>query len=78
VSAALPGGTLLLDREATEEKLKSETLYSYDVLHFAIHVAVDTDHPDRTALILADGPGSTEDGLLQAREIANCDWVRVL
>ena len=70
-AAALPGGTLLLDRAATEERLKSEYLYSYDVLHFAVHVAVDTEHPDRTALILADGPGSTEDGLLQAREIAH-------
>jgi tetratricopeptide (TPR) repeat protein len=70
-AAALPGGTLLLDSAATEEKLKSEPLDSYDVLHFAVHVAVDTDHPDRTALILADGPGSTEDGLLQAREIAH-------
>jgi CHAT domain-containing protein len=70
-AAALPGGTLLLDRAATEEKLKSVPLYSYDVLHFAVHVAVDSDHPDRTALILADGPGSTEDGLLQAREIAH-------
>ena len=70
-ATALPGGTLLLDSDATEEKLKSEPLDSYDVLHFAVHVAVDTDHPDRTALILADGPGSTEDGLLQAREIAH-------
>ena len=70
-AAALPGSTLLLDRAATEERLKSVPLSSYDVLHFAVHVAVDTDHPDRTALILADGKGSTEDGLLQAREIAH-------
>jgi CHAT domain-containing protein len=70
-ASALPGSTLLLDRSATEQRLKSEALDSYEVLHFAVHVAVDTERPDRTALVLADGPGSTEDGLLQAREIAH-------
>ena len=71
VAAAVPGSTLLLDQAATEERIKSEPLESYEVLHFSVHVSVDADHPDRTGLILADGPGSTEDGLLQAREIAH-------
>jgi CHAT domain-containing protein len=71
VAAAIPGSTLLLDRAATEERIKSEPLDSYDVLHFSVHVSVDAEHPDRTGLILADGPGSSEDGLLQAREIAH-------
>jgi CHAT domain-containing protein len=71
VAAAIPGSTLLLDRAATEERVKSEPLDSYEVLHFSVHVSVDAEHPDRTGLILADGPGSTEDGLLQAREIAH-------
>ena len=71
VAAAIPGSTLLLDRAATEERIKSEPLDSYEVLHFSVHVSVDAEHPDRTGLILADGPGSTEDGLLQAREIAH-------
>ncbi|MFN7998437.1 MAG: CHAT domain-containing protein [Bryobacteraceae bacterium] len=70
-AAAIPGSTLLLDSAATEEKVKSEPLDSYGVLHFAVHVAVDDEHPDRTALVLSDGPRSTEDGLLQAREIAH-------
>jgi CHAT domain-containing protein len=70
-ASALPGSTLLLDRSATEQRLKAEALDSYEVLYFAVHVAVDTERPDRTALVLADGPGSTEDGLLQAREIAH-------
>jgi len=73
-ASALPGSTLLLDRSATEQRLKSEALDSYEFLHFAVHVAVDTERPDRTALVLADGPGSTEDGLLQAREIATSGW----
>ena len=70
-AAALPDSTLLLDRSATEQRLKAEALSSYEVLHFAVHVAVDRERPDRTALVLADGPDSTEDGLLQAREIAH-------
>ena len=69
-AAAIPGSTLLLDSAATEERLKAEPLSSYQVLHFAVHVAVDGERPDRTSLVLADRPGSTEDGLLQAREIA--------
>ncbi len=71
VAAAIPGSTLLLDRAATEERIKSAPLDSYEVLHFSVHVSVDADHPDRTGLILADSPGATEDGLLQAREIAH-------
>ena len=70
-ASSLPGSALMLDRAATEQRLKAEALSSYEVLHFAVHVAVDKERPDRTALILADGPGSTEDGLLQAREIAH-------
>jgi CHAT domain-containing protein/tetratricopeptide (TPR) repeat protein len=70
-AAAIPSSTLLLDRVATEERIKSEPLDSYAVLHFAVHVVVDNERPDRTALVLTNDPGSTEDGLLQAREIAH-------
>ena len=70
-AAGIPGSTLLLDRGATEERIKSEPLDSYAVLHFAVHVVVDNERPDRTALVLARDPGSAEDGLLQAREIAH-------
>ena len=70
-ATAVPNSTLLLGRSATEQRLKAEALSSYQVLHFAVHVAVDNERPDRTALVLADGNGSTEDGLLQAREIAH-------
>ena len=70
-AAGIPSSTLLLDRVATEERIKSEPLDSYAVLHFAVHVVVDNERPDRTALVLAHDPGSAEDGLLQAREIAH-------
>jgi CHAT domain-containing protein len=61
--------TVLLDRQATEEKLKSEPLDDFDVLHFAVHGVLNTQDPDRSALLFADGPHSTGDGLWQAREI---------
>ncbi len=70
-AAGIPSSTLLLDRVATEERIKSEPLDSYAVLHFAVHVVVDNERPDRTALVLSHDPGSAEDGLLQAREIAH-------
>jgi CHAT domain-containing protein len=70
-AAAVPDSTLLLGRAATEQRVKSESLSSYEILHFAVHVAMDKDRPDRTALVLSDVNGSSEDGLLQAREIAH-------
>lgn len=60
---------VLLGRNATEEKLKSEPLDDFEILHFAVHGVVNTHEPERSVLLFADGPHSTEDGLWQAREI---------
>lgn len=60
---------VLLGKNATEEKLKSEPLDDFEILHFAVHGVVNTHEPERSALLFADGPRSTEDGLWQAREI---------
>ena len=38
-------------------------------LHFATHAQINEDHPEYSALVLAERPG--EDGLLQMREIFN-------
>jgi CHAT domain-containing protein len=38
-------------------------------LHFAVHGILNTQDPDRSALLFGDGPHSKEDGLWQAREI---------
>jgi CHAT domain-containing protein len=79
--AAGRGSRMLVDRDATEASLKSEPLSEYQVLHFATHGVVNLEFPDRSALILGDGPNSPEDGLLQAREIArlplNADLVTI-
>jgi CHAT domain-containing protein len=54
---------------ATEGVLKRLPLSSFDVLHFALHSAIDRDFPDRSGLVLTSHSGDTEDDLLQAREI---------
>jgi CHAT domain-containing protein/tetratricopeptide (TPR) repeat protein len=70
-AAAIRKSTLLTDSSATEERLKSQPLDAYGVLHFAVHVAVDQNYPERSGLVLAADAKSHEDGLLQAREIAH-------
>jgi CHAT domain-containing protein len=61
---------LLLGGDATETKFKSEPLASFKVIHFAVH-GISTPHfPERAALVLGRDPNSSEDGLLQFREIS--------
>jgi CHAT domain-containing protein/tetratricopeptide (TPR) repeat protein len=62
----------LVGERASEMALKQRNLLDYDILHFAAHAIADDAHPDRSAVLLAAGTGS-EDGLLQAREIAGLD-----
>lgn len=66
---ALGRGTRVLSGPAASEaRLKAEPLSAYRLLHFATHASVDLQHPERTAVLLADG-GPGDDGLLQVREI---------
>jgi CHAT domain-containing protein/tetratricopeptide (TPR) repeat protein len=60
---------LLTGDNATEENLKRLPLSSYDVLHFALHSAIDRDFPDRSGLVLTSRSNNQDDDLLQAREI---------
>lgn len=55
---------------ASEHTIKSRDLRDYEILHFAAHALADAAHPDRSAVFLAPG-SDEEDGLLQAREIAD-------
>lgn len=61
---------LLLGDKATETNLLSEPLADFKVLHFAVHGIVSPNFPERDALVLGRAPDSTDDGLLQVREIA--------
>ena len=60
---------VLVKENATEERIKTLTLAKYTVMHFAVHSTLDYEFPERSALLLGDGRSSSEDGLLQAREI---------
>jgi CHAT domain-containing protein/tetratricopeptide (TPR) repeat protein len=70
VSHLRGGSRLLAGVDATEAAVKAGGLGSYAIVHFATHALVDEGHPDRSAVVLA-GDAHGEDGLLQAREIAD-------
>jgi CHAT domain-containing protein len=59
----------LTGEDATEVVLKRLDLARFDVLHFALHSAMDREFPDRSGLVLTAHGGDREDDLLQAREI---------
>jgi CHAT domain-containing protein len=77
LSGARIAGTsskLLLGEQATETAFKQLQLDQYRIIHIVAHSAVDAAYPDRSAIILSESKGSTDDGLLQAREIR---WMRL-
>ncbi len=55
--------------EATEEQLKKLDLMPYRILHFATHCIIDDDKPARSHIVFSVGNASTEDEILQMREI---------
>ncbi len=61
---------LLLGPAASESALKRADLDRFGYLHFAVHGVVDDGNPARSGLALAREPGSSEDGILRAGEIA--------
>ncbi len=68
VSRKLGSGTSVrLGEAATESFLKTTDLSGYRLIHFAAHAVVNERMPNRSAVVLAPGPG--EDGLLQERDI---------
>jgi len=64
-----PDAVILLGENATETTFKKEALDQFRVLHLAVHGFADTQYPERSALVLGTDPKSTDDGLLQVREI---------
>jgi CHAT domain-containing protein len=72
VRALESGSRLVAGPEASERFVKTADLRQYAVVHFATHAVVDTERPERSAVLLSPG-AEDEDGLLQAREIAALD-----
>jgi len=64
------GGVSWVGESASEAALKVEDFTDVGVLHFAAHAVADARFPERSSILLAPG-AATEDGLLQAREIAD-------
>ena len=56
---------------ATETNFKRLPLSQYNVIHLALHGYVDSEFPDRSALVFAPQQQPTDDSLLQVREIRN-------
>ena len=68
------GGTSRLREgsDATEAAFKRDVKEPYRLIHFGTHAFVDEISPERSAVILT-AADPNEDGLLQAREIADLD-----
>lgn len=64
--------TVYVGGDAREERAKSEA-GNFRVLHFATHGFLDDANPMYSYLVLAQGAGGQEDGILEAREIIEMD-----
>lgn len=63
------GSKVLLGNSATESGFKAQPLEQFRIIHLATHAAADDRYPDRSALVLGAAPHTSDDGLLQVREI---------
>src|SRR6266699_1227687 len=73
--AAIAGArsVVLAGPKATETDFRSQPLEKVRVLHLAVHGISSSTAPERAALVLGRGTNDQDDGLLQAREIAELD-----
>ncbi len=64
------GNAVFLPGAAARESVVKKTIEDFAILHFACHGSLDTSNNMRNGLVLCAEPaGSSEDGILQAREI---------
>jgi CHAT domain-containing protein len=61
---------VLLGEDATETAFKAQPLGEFKIIHLAAHSLSSIQYPERAALVLGRDPRSSDDGLLQVREIA--------
>jgi CHAT domain-containing protein len=70
IKSFYPQSTVLLEKDATEEKAKA-LLPQNDIVHFATHAQLNENDPLSSAILLARG--GKEDGRLEVREIFGMD-----
>ena len=60
---------VLLGADATETAFKRERLNNFKIIHLAVHGFSDSRFPERSGVVLGVDKTSSDDGLLQVREI---------
>ncbi|MDX6498692.1 MAG: hypothetical protein QOG23_1952 [Blastocatellia bacterium] len=75
IVAAAPRGTSILAKgfEANRETAMSSQFGKYQILHFATHGLLDSQHPELSSIVLSrvDKNGQPQDGLMQLQDIYN-------
>jgi CHAT domain-containing protein len=68
-------GTMAVDFDASRERIMSEDLQHYRIVHFATHGILDRENPDASGLILSlvDRDGNPQNGYLPLRDIYRMD-----
>jgi CHAT domain-containing protein/predicted negative regulator of RcsB-dependent stress response len=77
ILAAAPRGTTMMVRgfDATCETVMSSDVRKYQILHFATHGFLDTEHPELSGIVLTmvDRSGAEKNGLMPLHDIYNLD-----
>lgn len=60
---------ILLGADATETAFKREPLADFKIIHLAVHGFSDSQFPERSGVVLGVDKTTSDDGLLQVREI---------
>ena len=63
--------SVYINNSASEEKIKSDELGKYRIIHLATHGFVNTEYPELSGILFAQDTASNEDGMLYSGEIYN-------
>jgi CHAT domain-containing protein/Tfp pilus assembly protein PilF len=77
ISRMAPWGTTMIAKgfQASRETAMSSTIGQYQIVHFATHGFLDTDHPELSGIVLTlvDRNGASTDGLMPLHDIYRLD-----
>jgi CHAT domain-containing protein/tetratricopeptide (TPR) repeat protein len=77
ISAVAPGGTTMVAKgfAASRETAMSPEVGRYQIVHFATHGVVDTEHPELSGIVLTmfDRNGASTNGLMPLHDIYSLD-----